>query len=63
MSRAGGRILLVNNTGGAADMLQLIRFECVGVWILPGLPCIYILFTICILICDLCQILQNITTA
>jgi hypothetical protein len=29
-------------TGGEAVMLQVIRFQCVGVWISPGLLCLYI---------------------
>ena len=35
----GGRILLGDNTSGGAVMLQLIWFQCVGVWISTVLPC------------------------
>jgi hypothetical protein len=36
----GGRILLGDNTSRGAAMLQLIRFQCAGVWISTGLPCV-----------------------
>jgi hypothetical protein len=29
-------------TGGEAVILRAIRFQCVGVWISPGLLCLYI---------------------
>jgi len=34
-------MLLVNNRGGRVVILQLIRFECVEVWISTDLHCIY----------------------
>jgi len=37
--KGGRRILLGDNTGGEAFMLQLIRFTFVGVWISTGLHC------------------------
>jgi hypothetical protein len=37
-----GRILLDDNTGGGTIMLRPIRFQCAGVCISAGLPCIYI---------------------
>jgi hypothetical protein len=37
----GGWILLGDNTGGGAIKLPPIRFLCVGIWILAGLPCVY----------------------
>jgi len=36
------QILLGNNMGNRAVMLCLMQFQCFGVWILIGLPCIYI---------------------
>jgi hypothetical protein len=38
----GGWILLGDNTGGGAITLPPIRFERVGIWILAGLPCVYV---------------------
>ena len=38
----GGRILLSDDTGGQAVMLQPIRFQCVEVWISNTLPCMHV---------------------
>jgi len=38
--------MLGDNMGGAADMLQWNRFERVGVWISPGLLCLYIQYIV-----------------
>lgn len=38
----GGRILLGDNRGGGAVMVRPIRFQCDGVLISTGLPCICI---------------------
>jgi hypothetical protein len=35
---SGGRILMGDNTGCGAVMVQPIRFQCVAVWISIGLP-------------------------
>jgi hypothetical protein len=37
-----GRVLMGNNTGGRAVMLWPVRFLYVGVWILAGLPSMYL---------------------
>jgi hypothetical protein len=46
-------------------MLRTIRLQCVGVWILTGLHCIYIYIylTMCILFSDLRWIFWNVTVA
>ena len=41
-NKGGGRILSGDNTGGSAVMLRTSRFQCDGVWIPTGLPCVYI---------------------
>ena len=48
--------MLGDNTGGRTFMLRPIRFQCVGVWISNGLPCIYMYLTLCILSSDLRKI-------
>ena len=37
-----GRILLGDNTGGGALVMRPIRFQCDGVRIQTGSPCIYV---------------------
>ena len=41
MTEGSGRTLLGDNAGGMAVMLRSIMFQCVGVRISSGFPCIY----------------------
>ena len=41
IEEGGGRMLLGDNTGGEAVMIQPISFQCVGFCISNGLPRIY----------------------
>jgi len=45
----GGRILLDNSTGSRAFMLQLVRFQFVGMWISAGLSYLTYELTVCVL--------------
>jgi hypothetical protein len=40
VDEGGGRVLLGDNTGGMMVKQLSVRFQCVGVWISNGLPCI-----------------------
>jgi hypothetical protein len=38
----GRRVLLGENTGGKAVMLRQLMFQCFDIWLLNGVPYIYI---------------------
>lgn len=55
-----GRMLLGDNTAGGAVMLRPIRFQCVGIRIWVGFPCIYIHNGTCVYSFQTCAELSGI---